>query len=106
MNAPLTADVREQRMHQYLTHLQTKHAGQIKEANLTRLNRIANFRRQLMQLLDAFIEARAQELAADSLAKLAPPATKGWLKPAGRPRTRLEYSQESRKRLYAAGKLG
>jgi len=70
MRAPLTADERERRVIEYLL---TLHKGQIAEFRLTRLNRVANFRKALMQLLEEFIEARAEVLAAGMVMEYAPP---------------------------------
>lgn len=70
MRKPATADERERRLIEYLT---TVHQGRIAEFKLTRLNRIANFRKRLMELLDEMIEARAEDLAAGMLMQYAPP---------------------------------
>ena len=65
-----TADERDRRMIEYLI---TLHKGRLAEFKLTRLNRIANSRKRLMQLLDEIIEARAEDLAAGMLMEYAPP---------------------------------
>lgn len=70
MSAPLTADERERRFVQYVL---TLNKGQIGELRLRRLNRIANFRKSLMQLLNAIIEERAEDLAAAMLMEHAAP---------------------------------
>jgi hypothetical protein len=70
MRKPATADERERRIIEYLT---TVHQGRIAEFKLTRLNRIANFRKKLMELLDELIETRAEDLAAGMLMQYAPP---------------------------------
>jgi hypothetical protein len=64
-----TADERERRLVEYL---RTLHKGQLREFRLTRLNRIANFRKHLMELLEEIIESRAQDLAASMLEISAP----------------------------------
>lgn len=69
MPNPLTADERERRFVQYVL---TLNKGQLAEVKLRRLNRIANFRRQLMDLLNQIIEARAEDLAAGMLMEHAP----------------------------------
>jgi len=69
MRPPLTADERERRVIEYLL---TLHKGQIAEFRLTRLNRVANFRRALKELLEEFIEARAEVLAASMIEEYAP----------------------------------
>ena len=66
---PLTADERERRVIQYLL---TLHKGDIAHFRLTRLNRVANFRRQLMQLLEEMIESRAEVIAAGMVMEYAP----------------------------------
>ncbi len=70
MRNPATADERERRLVEYLV---TLHQGRLSEFRLTRLNRIANFRKKLMELLEEMIEARAEELAAGMLVEFAPP---------------------------------
>jgi hypothetical protein len=67
---PLTADERHRRVIQYL---ETINKGQTAEFRLSRMNRVANFRKALMQLLDSFIEARAEELSAAWLEQFAAP---------------------------------
>ena len=54
-------------------YLETLNKGQIAEFRLTRLNRVANFRKALGQLLETFIEARAEELSAAWLEQFAAP---------------------------------
>lgn len=70
MRKPGTADERDRRMVEYLA---TLHKGRLAEFRLTRLNRIANFRKRLMQILEEMIETRAEELAAGMLMEYAPP---------------------------------
>ena len=89
-HGPLTADERERRVVEYLL---TLHKGQLAEFRLTRLNRVANFRKALMQLMEQFIEARAEELAAGMLAEYAPP----------RPEKTFEHVTEGRLPLPAKG---
>lgn len=48
--------------------LNKSHIGEVR---LDRLNRFANFRKQLLQLIEQMVEARAQELAAGMLQELA-----------------------------------
>ena len=69
MPNPLTADERERRIVQYLV---TLHQGRLAEFRLSRMNRVANFRKQLIQLIDKMIEERAEELAAGMLMEYAP----------------------------------
>ena len=69
MRNPLTADERERRFVQYVL---TLNKGQLAETKLRRLNRIANFRKQLMELLNAMIETRAEDLACSMLMLYAP----------------------------------
>lgn len=69
MPSPLTADERERRMVEYLL---TLNKGQLAEVKLRRLNRISNFRKRLMDLLNEMIEARAEDLAAGMLMEHAP----------------------------------
>jgi hypothetical protein len=73
MRPPCTADERERRCVEYLV---TLHRGQLAEFKLTRLNRIANFRKRLMDLLEEMIETRAEDLAAGMLMEYAPPRPK------------------------------
>ena len=68
---PLTADEREGRLVRYLL---TLHRGELEEFRLSRLNRVANFRKALKELLEEFIEARAENLAAGMIAEHARPA--------------------------------
>lgn len=70
MREPATADERERRMVEYLLSC---HQGKLGEFKLSRLNRIANFRKQLMALIEEMIEARAEDLAAGMLMEYAPP---------------------------------
>lgn len=70
MRKPATADERERRMVEYLV---TLHKGRLAEFKLTRLNKIANSRKKLMELLDEIIESRAEDLAAGMLMEYAPP---------------------------------
>jgi hypothetical protein len=65
----LTADERERRFVEYML---TLNKGQIAEAKLRRLNRIANFRRALMDLINQMVETRAEDLAASMLMEYAP----------------------------------
>lgn len=69
----LTADKREERVIRYLESL---NKGQLMEFRLSRMNRVANFRKSLMQLLNSFIEARAEELAAVWIEQFAEPRPK------------------------------
>ena len=69
MPAPFTADERERRFVQYAI---TLNKGQLAEMKLRRLNRIANFRKQLMDLINQMIETRAEDLAASMLMEHAP----------------------------------
>src|SRR4051812_35912215 len=66
---PLTADERERRFVQYML---TLNKGQLMESRLRRMNRIANFRRHLMELINEMIETRAEDLAAAMLMEYAP----------------------------------
>src|SRR5665213_703209 len=66
----LTADVRERRIVQFLV---TLHRGRLAEFKLGRMNRLANFRKQLMQLINEMIETRAEDLAAGMLMEFAAP---------------------------------
>lgn len=70
---PLTADRREERVVKYL---ETLNKGQLMEFRLSRMNRVANFRKSLKQLLNSFIEARAEELAAVWIEQYAEPRPK------------------------------
>jgi hypothetical protein len=69
MTAPNTADERERRFVQYLL---TLNKGQIAELRLSRMNRIANFRKALMEIVNNLVETRAEDLAAAMLWKYAP----------------------------------
>jgi hypothetical protein len=64
-----TADERERRFVQYVL---TLNKGQLAEVKLRRLNRIANFRKALMELINQMIETRAEDLAAGMLMEFAP----------------------------------
>lgn len=66
---PKTADERERRCVEYL---RTLSKGQLAEFKLTRLNRLTNFRKTLMEVINAMIEARAEDLAAGMLIEKAP----------------------------------
>lgn len=70
LRKPLTADERERRMIEYLA---TLHQGRLAEFKLTRMNRVANFRKRIIQLMDEMVEARAEDLAAGMLMEYAPP---------------------------------
>lgn len=70
MRNPLTADERERR---FVEYARTLNKGQLAEFKLTRLNRIANFRRQLMELVEEMIELRAEDIAAGMLMEKAEP---------------------------------
>ena len=70
MRKPGTADERERRTIEYLVSC---HQGRLQEFKLTRLNKVANFRKRLMQLLDEMIETRAEDLAAGMLMEYAQP---------------------------------
>ena len=69
MTAPNTADERERRFVQYLL---TLNKGQIAELRLSRLNRIANFRKALMEIVNSLVETRAEDLAAAMMMEYAP----------------------------------
>lgn len=68
----LTADQREARFAEYLAYVGTLNRGQNGELRLTRMNRVANLRKDLMALLNRLIETRAEELAAAMLLEYAP----------------------------------
>lgn len=70
MRPPATADERERRIVEYLVAC---HQGRLAEFRLGRMNRIANARKRLMQLINEMIEARSEEIAASMLAEYAPP---------------------------------
>lgn len=70
---PLTADERERRCVEYLCSL---NKGQLAEFRLSRMSKVSNFRKALMNLMEQFIEARAEELAAAMLEQYAPPRPK------------------------------
>lgn len=69
MRPPNTADERERRFIEYML---TLNKGQLGEVRLRRLNRIANFRKSLMDLVNQMIETRAEDLAAAMLMEHAP----------------------------------
>lgn len=69
MRPPNTADERERRFVQYLL---TLNKGEIAELRLTRMNRIANFRKALMEIVNNLVETRAEDLAAAMLMEYAP----------------------------------
>lgn len=66
---PKTADERERRCVEYL---RTLNKGQLAEFKLTRLNRITNLRRTLLDLINRMVEERAEDLAAGMLMEKAP----------------------------------
>jgi len=66
---PLTADERERR---YVQYLLACNKGEIAEIRLGRMNRVANFRKAVRELIDAFVEAKAEEIAAAMLEQYAP----------------------------------
>lgn len=70
MRKPATADERDRRIIEYLVSC---HKGRLAEFKLNRLNKVANLRKRLMQLLDEIIESRAEDLAAGMLMEYAPP---------------------------------
>jgi hypothetical protein len=59
-----------------IQYLETLNKGQLAEFRLGRMNRVANFRKALMQILEVFIEARAEELSAAWLEQFAEPRPK------------------------------
>jgi hypothetical protein len=69
MGIPKTADERERRFVQYAL---TLNKGQLAEIRLLRMNRIANFRKALMELINQLVEERAEDLAAAMLMEHAP----------------------------------
>lgn len=69
MPIPLTADERERRLIKYLT---TCNRERLAEFKLSRLNRIAIFRKRLMELLNEMVETRAEDLAAGMMMEYAP----------------------------------
>lgn len=69
MKPPNTADERERR---FVEYIKTLNKGQLAEVKLARMNRIANFRKTLMEVINAMIEARAEDLAAGMLMEKAP----------------------------------
>lgn len=69
MPNPLTADERERRFIEYVL---TLNKGQVNELRLSRMNRIANFRKALMQIINQLVEERAEDLAAAMLLQYAP----------------------------------
>lgn len=68
-----TADERERRIVQYLLSVHRERIGQFR---LSRMNRVANFRKQLIILIDQMIETRAEEIAAAMLEEYAEPMPK------------------------------
>lgn len=66
---PMTADERDRRTVQYLL---TLHKGELAEFRYNRLGRISNFRKALIQLIEEFVQAKAEEIAAGMLAEHAP----------------------------------
>lgn len=73
MPIPLTADERERRLIKYLASCNRERLAEFK---LSRLNRIAIFRKRLMEILNEMIETRAEDLAAGMMMEYAPPRTK------------------------------
>jgi hypothetical protein len=69
MGNPKTADERERRFVQYVS---TLNKGQLAEVRLRRMNRIANFRKALIDLINQIVEERAEDLAAAMLMEHAP----------------------------------
>jgi hypothetical protein len=69
MPQPKTADERERRFVQYISEL---NKGQLAEIRLMRMNRIANFRKALLELVNKMVEERAEDLAAAMLMEHAP----------------------------------
>lgn len=69
MRNPLTADERERR---FVEYIRTLNKGQLGEVRLRRMNKIANFRKTLIDLMEQMIEARAEDLAAAMLTADAP----------------------------------
>lgn len=69
MGNPKTADERERRFVEYVV---TLNKGQLAEVRLRRMNRIANFRKALMDLINQMVEERAEDLAAAILMEHAP----------------------------------
>jgi len=66
---PHTADEREKRFGQYCLAC---NKGQLAEVRLTRLNRAANFRKAIRELIEEFVETRAEDLAAGMLQEHCP----------------------------------
>jgi len=83
MTAPNTADERERRFVEYLL---TLNKGQIAELRLSRLNRIANFRKALMEIVNNLVETRAEDLAAAMMMQYAPERPKRAVAPITRER--------------------
>lgn len=55
-----------------MQYVLTLNKGQLAEVRLRRMNRIANFRRALMDLVNEMVEERAEDLAAAMLMEHAP----------------------------------
>lgn len=70
---PNTADERERRFVQYIA---TLNKGQLAEVKLRRLNRVANLRKTLIDLINNMVEERAEDLAAGMLMEWAPERAK------------------------------
>ena len=68
MRNPMTADERERRFVRYVKGL---NKGEIAELRFAQLNHMANFRKDLIKLLEEMIEVRAQEIAAGMLMETA-----------------------------------
>jgi hypothetical protein len=82
MGNPKTADERERR---FVECISTLNKGQLAEVRLIRMNRLANFRKALMELVNQMVEERAEDLAAAMLMEYAPERPK----PLPAPRKRL-----------------
>jgi hypothetical protein len=68
MRDPLTADERERRLVEYL---QTLNKGQLAEFKLSRLGKLSNQRKRLIELFNEIVETRAEDLAAGMLMEFA-----------------------------------
>lgn len=86
MGNPKTADERERRFVQYVL---TLNKGQLAEVRLRRMNRIANFRKALMDLVNEMVEERAEDLAAAMLMEHAPDRPKPLPAPMERKRLQI-----------------
>jgi hypothetical protein len=92
-------------------YLASCHRERLAEFKLSRLNRIANLRKKIIQLFDELIETRAEDLAAGMLMEYAPPkperpaqdVTEGRL-PIGPKKARMPVWLRSSGRKYAARK--